>query len=157
MSIDVQDNAVLQKAEILQELANLAVAERQPDAARIYRAKADHLLQQFAKAEIVIAVLTPKPTFPYASFEKATEAVIAYLKDVGRPSTEEEIIKGVIEGGWRAGKHGSGLRVKKGIDMHLKASRREIHNPGKMADKIKEIGGLIGLYGWDEGRFKPLR
>jgi hypothetical protein len=153
MNINIKEGVVRQRAEILQGFVALAIRDRSPDAAKDFRAEAEHLLEQLDEADKTIAFLAPKATSPYASCEKAIEAIMAYLKNLGRPAAEQKIIDGLIEAGWLGGKPGIGLRIHKSIDTHLKVSRGENRNPGDMVGKIRDRNGLIGLFQWTDEMF----
>jgi hypothetical protein len=156
MPIDFTDSAVRLRQMILDSLVELASSNRPKDAESEYRARAESLVVELSKADRTIALLTPRTSYPYAGCEEAIDAVMEYLADTKRPQTEKQIRDGCLAGGWRGAKEGAELRLHKAIEMHLKASRGELKNAGKMVGKIKEIGGLIGLHEWDETRFRPL-
>jgi hypothetical protein len=155
--MDVDEVLARTREEILKGLISLAAADRPPETAFSYRTRAQHLIEELAKVDRLIAEVAPKQTFPYAKCEFAIDAVIGFLKDHGRPATDKEIIQGALAGGFKGMKPGAELRLRKSIDAHIKASKGKTQNPGPMGQKIKQVDGLIGLHEWDDSRFRPLR
>lgn len=149
MAIDVKAALVRQRMEILGQLVALSVKDRLPGIAEKYRTEGESLIKSLLDTEKAIESLQSPKALDLAGCESAIDAIEMLLKSIDRPLLPADVIKRSIEGGLWGGKAGTGLRVQKSLTMHLKPDAGP-----KLAGRIKEVNGLIGLAQWDDSRFR---
>jgi hypothetical protein len=79
----------------------------------------------------------------YTKHERAIDAIVQWLKDKGTPQSPDAIRDGVIAGGWNKGDLRAAFHVTDTLDFFLKRQ-------GANKKRLKNIGGLVGLYEWDD-------
>lgn len=100
------------------------------------------LLEQLDGARAALEACKPDSTrFKGKKFRHAIDAIVAYLKEQGEPLTEDDIIQGVIAGGWGTGTEAEKNPIFSSIRVHVKGT-------GLKANAIRKIGDLVGLYEW---------
>lgn len=133
---------------ILQELVELVPKEK--------RDRAALLAEQIRDASEKIADLPRSGSDPnYTSCVEVIDAIELFLKDIDRPITKDEIIKGVLSKGFRStnAKRTAG-NIMKSLKNHLQGAASRSAS-GK--DRLRgSLDGLIGLGGWPDSRFENL-
>ena len=150
MAIDVKATLVRQRTDILEQLVALAVKDRSPGVVEKFRIEGDSLIKSLLDTEKAIDALQSPKALDLAGCESAIDAIELLLRSIDRPISAADVIRRAIEGGLWGGKPGTGLRVQKSLTMHLKPDAGP-----KLAGRIKEVNGLVGLSQWDSARFKP--
>jgi hypothetical protein len=137
------------RGEILAEL--VALAESDEGTGRERRRKALELIDELKVTDRMLSNIKPSPTMGnYTVFRDPSDAVVAFLRDLGRPATEDEIIDGVFEGGFRGGEKDE---HRHSVDL---AIRNRLTGTGCHNEKLGlkgDIRGLIGLREWDDSLF----
>lgn len=82
----------------------------------------------------------------FSRFKSAILAILAYLDEVGRPVTQDDLIEALLEGGWRRGDDKAETNLKQSIASFSRGL-------GRKTKQIKEINGLIGRGDWDDSLF----
>jgi hypothetical protein len=147
MDIDGKNIVVRTRDEILKDLISQAVD----------RARAERLIQELSMRDMLNEMMTPKAeSFRYMNCDDHMDAVMSFLRDMRRPAVKDQIVDGVLAGGWLKGKEGAKGKLRKSIGAHVDASKGKRKRPGEMAGKIKEAGtkGLIGLFDWPDEMFE---
>ena len=67
------------------------------------KAEAEQLVRELEQIDKMLVSMDNKDTARFAQFKLPIEAIVAYLQEVRRPSTEREIIDALIEGKFRGG------------------------------------------------------
>jgi hypothetical protein len=134
------------REDILKRLVDLAVRDRKPDIAEQFRSEAEFLISLLEK-EILRGKDDHHEKGKYAKCKRAIDGIRIILEELGRPASQKELTKRLIEGGFRGGSAGTDQVINLSIKNFLTGS-------GKNKSYIKQIGGLIGLAEWDNSRFK---
>jgi hypothetical protein len=137
------------RSEILSQLADLAESAEGTGTER--RRKAFELIEELKVTDRMLSSARPAPvTGDYSGCKDPSEAVVAFLRNHGKPATEDEIIDGVFEGGFRGGdRDNHRLSVDLAIRNRLTGTGRRHEEFGLKGD----IRGPIGLSDWDDGLF----
>lgn len=141
------------KEEMLAQLIELAAEGRRGAEAERYRERARHLIQEIGVAEKALNSISPGPSFRFAPYKRAIEAILDVLNEVGYALTEDELVKALIDGGFRGGAPGTKLVIQKSIRSYtmgtgLKTAKKHPERG------IKILNGLIGRADWDKSSFK---
>ena len=138
------------RSEILAELVSLAESDEGTGEDR--RRKALELVEELKVTDRMLSSARPSPTLGnYSTFRDPSDAVVAFLRDHGRPATEEEIIDGVFEGGFRGGEKAD---HRLSVDL---AIRNRLTGTGSRSKELGLKGNIdkqIGLKDWDDSLFK---
>jgi hypothetical protein len=137
------------RQDILAGLVDLAESSEGAPAER--RRKAVELVEELKVTDRMLSSARPAPIHgDYSAMRDPSEAVVAFLRDHGRPATEDEIIDGVFEGGFRGGdRDNHRLSVDLAIRNRLTGTGRNHEQLGLKGD----IRGMIGLKEWDYALF----
>lgn len=82
----------------------------------------------------------------YSSCRQPIDAVVQYLKNRREPSTKDEIVRSVVEGGFGGGGREQETAVRRSIGVFLNGT-------GARTKVIRERNDLIGLGDWEDERF----
>jgi hypothetical protein len=135
-----------QKSILLTKLASLACSGRSDVEMASYRNEANEIVKEFMLADRALASIAVLKSNEFSNSERPIDAILAYLDEVGSPASEEEIIDGLVSGGFRLGDPKARLIVLKSIGNHL-------HGTGARNQLIKSINGLIGKWEWEDARY----
>ena len=71
---------------------------------------------------------------------------MSILEELGRPASESELTRLLMEGGFRGGAPGTERQIHKSF-------RNFISGSGQSKHVIRKVGGLIGRADWDDSHF----
>lgn len=125
------------RADLLRQLVELARD----------KTRAQKLLEDLGKADMLLNTLKTSTNLKYAKYKKAREALIHIFDESKHPWVEDDIVNEMVNGGWRGGLPGTALLVRKALWQHL-------YGDGSKKWPLKKINGLIGPKEWPDELFK---
>jgi hypothetical protein len=146
MTMDTKILLAKQKSMLLEQLAALACAERPDDKLASYRDQANAILREFMLADRALATIVIMGANEFADIERPIDAIISYFDKSCAPAIEEDLIQGVLNGGFRSSDPKARLILVKSIGNHLSGT-------GAKSQLIKTVNGRIGKYNWPDSRF----
>jgi hypothetical protein len=133
-SLDVRAGLEKMRDDQLRKLAALASNKKE----------AERLLREIQVLDRALAsYVTPDGAMKYGRFKSAIAAILAYLDDVGHPISQDELIAGLIDGGWQRGE----TDLKRSIASFITGL-------GRKTKQIKQMNGLIGRGDWEDAKFR---
>jgi hypothetical protein len=149
MTMDTKLLLSKQKSKLLEQLAALACAERADEKLAYYRDQANAILREFMFADHALASIVILGANEFADIERPIDAILSYFDKSCAPAIEEDLIEGVLNGGFRSNDPKARLILVKSIGNHLSGT-------GAKSQLIKTVNGRIGKYNWEDTRFYEL-
>lgn len=146
MASDTKGLLVKQRTALLNKLVSLASTGRPEHEAAIYRKEAGGILKEFLLTDRALSSIALVKTEEFAEEQRPIEAVLAFLDKHGAPASKQEIIDGVVVGGYRSGDPQVRIVLLKSINIHLTGT-------GKNRKLIREVNGLVGRWDWNDSLF----
>ncbi len=148
MTHNIEVVLVKHRASIIKHIIDLAGAGATMHEAAKYREQARKLFDDLETVNRTLAGVADKGDERFSNFIGAIDAIVAFLQERRSPAPKEEIIQGVLNGGFRGGHKGrNATHVGFGISTNLKGT-----GEGKYIKRAKN--GLIGLVEWDDSVFE---
>lgn len=143
MSPDLEELLALRKREIVNEINDLSKPEG--------RSRMRELLAELDRLALMARVAANTPDARrYVDIPSPIAAVVKFLEDQDIPQTEDEVINGVLAGGWRGGKRQYMGALHKSISVFTSPVGKGTLSKNPL---LRVIGNRIGLKSWGEERW----
>jgi len=146
MTLDTKVLLSRQKSLLLSRLVTLACSGRTETEASRCQKEANEIVKEFILADRALASIAVLKATEFCNSERPIDAILAYLDKAAAPASEEELVDGIISGGFRLGDPKARLIIIKSIANHL-------YGTGARKNLIKSINGFIGKWDWEDAMF----
>lgn len=104
------------------------------------------LIDALAEVDMHLSVRPVPIKGKYSACSQAIDAVVEYLKERKTAATKDDIVKAIVEGGFRGGGREQETGVRRSIGVFLNGT-------GAQTKILRESAGMVGLFEWEDARF----